>query len=67
MGVAVTLVSTKKETDMLLGIAEYYGIEMTLLESHDWDNVEDMIQKTLKSSRAGASFNTSGEETEPSG
>ncbi len=41
---------------MIREIQEYFGVDMTSLPSDDWDQVEDIIKKVIKSSRAGKDF-----------
>ena len=47
---------------MIRQISEYFGVEMTALPNDDWDTVEHIIKKVIKSSRAEAGYNqTAGE------
>lgn len=41
---------------MIREIQEYFDVEMTSLPSDDWDKVEDIIKRVIKSSRAGKDF-----------
>ncbi len=41
---------------MIREIEEYFEVKMTSLPSDDWDKVEDVIKKVIKSSRAGKDF-----------
>lgn len=41
---------------MLKEISDYFGVEMTSLPHNDWDQVEEIIKKVIKSSRAGSNF-----------
>lgn len=43
---------------MLNEISAYFGVEMTSLPYNDWDQVEDIIKRVIKSSRAGSNFQT---------
>ena len=42
---------------MIRQISDYFGVEMTALPNDDWDTVETIIKKVIKSSRAGAGYN----------
>lgn len=41
---------------MIREIQDYFGVAMTALPSDDWDQVEEIIKKVIKSSRAGKDF-----------
>ena len=41
---------------MIRQISEYFGVQMTALPHDDWDTVESIIKRVIKSSRAGANF-----------
>ena len=41
---------------MIKEISDYFGVDMTSLPHDDWDKVEDIIKKVIKSSRAGSNF-----------
>ena len=43
---------------MIKDISDYFGVDMTSLPHDDWDQVEEMIKKVIKSSRAGSNFQT---------
>lgn len=45
-------------------IEQYFNIKMTPLPSDDWDEVESVIKKVIKSSRAGKNFNATNSLTE---
>ena len=47
---------------MIQQISEYFGVEMTALPHEDWDIVEGIIKRVIKSSRAGANFRTTNED-----
>ena len=47
---------------MLNQISRYFGVEMTALPHDDWDTVEEIIKRVIKSSRAGANFKTANED-----
>ncbi len=44
---------------MIQEISDYFGVEMISLPHEDWDRVEEIIKKVIKSSRAGSNFQTS--------
>ena len=48
---------------MIREISEYFGVEMTALPHDDWDTVEGIIKRVIKSSRAGANFRTNEDVT----
>ena len=41
---------------MIKQISDFFGVEMTPLPHDDWDTVEEIIKKVIKSSRAGSNF-----------
>ena len=41
---------------MVKEISEYFAVEMTSLPYDDWDRIEEIVKKVVKSSRAGANF-----------
>ena len=41
---------------MIHQISDYFGVQMTALPHDDWDTVETMVKRVIKSSRAGANF-----------
>ena len=57
MGVSISLVSGRKSMQLIRDIEEYFHIKMTPLPMEDWDEVETVIKKVIKSSRAGKDFN----------
>lgn len=56
MGVSISLISGQRSHKMLHEIQDYFNVDMTSLPSDDWDKVEDIIKKVIKSSRAGKDF-----------
>lgn len=56
VGVAVSFVYDKPSWDMLNQIVEYYNTQPTKLPTDDWDAVEDIVKKVIKSSRAGSNM-----------
>ncbi|KAI9730830.1 MAG: RNA helicase required for poly(A+) mRNA export [Cirrosporium novae-zelandiae] len=56
VGVSISFVHDKTSWMALKKIAEYFSVQITRLETDDWDNVEDTIKEVIKSSRAGQNF-----------
>ena len=56
VGVSISLVKDRRSFNALQTIAEYFRIPLSKLNTDDWDSIEETIQATLKSSRAGANF-----------
>ena len=56
VGVAVTFVSSKKDWSMLMDIQKYFGSEITRVSTEDWDDLEEIVTKIIKSSRSGTNF-----------
>jgi ATP-dependent RNA helicase DDX19/DBP5 len=55
VGVALTFVHDKRSWKQLNDIAHYFKTDLHPIDTSDWDNVEEMIQNVIKSSRAGKS------------
>lgn len=53
VGVAISFIHDKKSWSNLSDIAKYYNTELMPLDTKDWDSVEEIIKKVIKSSRAG--------------
>lgn len=62
VGVALTFVHDKKSWTQLNYIAEYFKTDLHPIDTSDWDAVEEMIQKIIRSSRAGKSTKEMTEE-----
>ena len=58
VGVSISLVTGHSSHRMIKQIQEYFAVDMTALPHDDWDKVEDIIKKVIKSSRAGTNFKT---------
>lgn len=56
VGVAITFVHDKKSWQNLHSIANYFDVTPTQLPNKDWDMVEDIVKKVIKSSRAGTNL-----------
>lgn len=58
MGVSISLITGRASHKMIEQIQEYFAVQMTALPHNDWDQVEEIIKKVIKSSRAGTNFKT---------
>jgi ATP-dependent RNA helicase DDX19/DBP5 len=56
VGVSISFVHDKASFDALNGIAQHYGIDLIKLNHDDWDETEEVVQKVIKSSRAGVNL-----------
>ncbi|KAJ5555314.1 hypothetical protein N7535_007753 [Penicillium sp. DV-2018c] len=56
IGVAITFVSNRTEWEMLRKIQEHFQCTIDRIDTSDWDEVEEMIKKTIKNTRAQADF-----------
>ncbi|KAI5300842.1 RNA helicase required for poly(A+) mRNA export [Ascosphaera pollenicola] len=56
VGVALSFVANKTDWDLLQGIANYFQCEIQRVDSKDWDEVEKVVKKVIKSSRAGVNL-----------
>ena len=56
VGVSISLVHGRRSHDMIEEISDYFKVQMSELPFDDWDRVEDVIKKVIKSSRAGKDF-----------
>ncbi|KAL9108839.1 MAG: hypothetical protein Q9187_008247 [Circinaria calcarea] len=56
VGVSISFVYDKKSWEMLMQIQNYFQIEMTRIDTSDWDMVEETVKKVIKSSRADPNF-----------
>ena len=56
VGVSISLINGQRDYRMIRQISQYFGVEMTGLPYDDWDEVEEIIKKVIKSSRAGKDF-----------
>ncbi|CAG8894318.1 unnamed protein product [Penicillium nalgiovense] len=56
IGVAISFVSNRNEWDMLRKIQEHFQCIIDRIDTSDWDEVEEMIKKTIKNTRAQADF-----------
>ena len=56
VGVAIAMVCGQQSYRLVKEISEYFAIEMTSLPYNDWDQIEEIVKKVVKSSRAGANF-----------
>ena len=56
IGVAISFVSNRNEWEMLRKIQEHFQCTIDRIDTSDWDEVEEMIKKTIKNTRAQANF-----------
>ncbi|PYI05357.1 DEAD-domain-containing protein [Aspergillus sclerotiicarbonarius CBS 121057] len=56
VGVSISFVSNREEWEMLNQIQKYFNTSIQRIDTKDWDEVEDIIKKTIKSSRAQIAF-----------
>ncbi|OQD77631.1 hypothetical protein PENDEC_c002G07069 [Penicillium decumbens] len=56
IGVAISFVSNRDEWEMLRKIQQHFNCSIERIDTNDWDEVEDLIKRTLKNSRAQANF-----------
>lgn len=56
IGVAISFVSNREEWDMLRQIQQHFSCQIDRIDTSDWDEVERMIKRTIKNSRAQAQF-----------
>ena len=56
VGVSISLILGNRDQKMIRQISDYFGVQMTGLPYNDWDEVEDIIKKVIKSSRASKDF-----------
>lgn len=60
VGVAITFVSDKQSWSLLNQISSYFNITPTRLPNGDWDEVEEIVKRVIKSSRAGTNMKMEG-------
>ncbi|OGM47266.1 ATP-dependent RNA helicase dbp5 [Aspergillus bombycis] len=56
VGVSISFVSNREEWNMLNQIQQYFNCTIQRVDTKDWDEVEDIIKKTIKNTRAQAQF-----------
>ncbi|KAK1149095.1 RNA helicase required for poly(A+) mRNA export [Aspergillus melleus] len=56
VGVSISFVSNRDEWNMLNQIQRYFNTDIQRIDTNDWDEVEDIIKKTIKNTRAQAGF-----------
>jgi len=59
VGVSISFVHDKRSWEQVAFIQQYFGVEMTRLDTSDWDSVEKTIKQVIKSSRAGSNMKMS--------
>ena len=53
VGVAISFVYNKESWEQLAKISAYFGVSPQKVPTDDWDLVEDIVKKVIRSSRAG--------------
>lgn len=56
VGVSISFVYDRQSYQALSSIVGHYGIDLIKLNHDDWDETEEVVQKVIKSSRAGTNF-----------
>ncbi|RDW74414.1 ATP-dependent RNA helicase DBP5 [Aspergillus mulundensis] len=56
VGVSISFVANREEWELLNQIQRYFNTDIQRIDTKDWDEVEDIIKKTIKNSRAQAGF-----------
>lgn len=56
VGVSISLIHGPRAHKMIKQISDYFLVDMTELPYNDWDSVEEIIKKVVKSSRAQKDF-----------
>lgn len=56
MGVSISFVSNRDEWELLNQIQRFFNTEIQRINTNDWDEVEEIIKKTIKNTRAQAGF-----------
>ncbi|PTU19886.1 hypothetical protein P175DRAFT_0502062 [Aspergillus ochraceoroseus IBT 24754] len=56
VGVSISFVSNRDEWNMLNQIQKYFNTNIQRIDTGDWDEVEDIIKKTIKNPRSQANF-----------
>ncbi|KAJ5584601.1 Helicase C-terminal, partial [Penicillium hispanicum] len=56
IGVAISFVSNRDEWEMLRKIQQHFSCNIERVDTNDWDEVENVIKRTIKNSRAQANF-----------
>ncbi|KAL5336579.1 P-loop containing nucleoside triphosphate hydrolase protein [Aspergillus crustosus] len=56
VGVSISFVANRDEWNMLNQIQKYFNTDIQRIDTKDWDEVEDIIKKTIKNTRAQGNF-----------
>lgn len=56
VGVSVSFVANKKDWEYLQVIQNFFQTEIQRVDTRDWDEVEEVVQSIIKSSRSGTNF-----------
>ena len=60
---SISFVYDKVSWSMLMAIQNYFKIEMTRVDTSDWDLVEETVKRVIKSSRAAPDYKPSSDVT----
>ena len=61
VGVSICLICGNRDWQAVQYIAQYFQVDMLGLDTADWDNIETMVKKIIKSTRADADYNKGSE------
>ncbi|RJE26834.1 hypothetical protein PHISCL_00859 [Aspergillus sclerotialis] len=56
VGVSISFVSNREEWEMLNEIQSFFNTTIQRIDTGDWDEVEEIIKKTIKNPRSAANF-----------
>jgi ATP-dependent RNA helicase DDX19/DBP5 len=56
VGVAISFVHDKRSWQQMSDISKHFGVDILPVETDDWDHVEEVVTKVIKSSRAGVNL-----------
>ena len=56
IGAAISFVHDRRSWEMLAEIGAYFDVAMVRVDTNDWDEVESVLTKILKSPAAAAGF-----------
>ena len=56
VGVSISFVHDRQSWEMLTEIGKYFNVQMLRVETQDWDAVEEVIKKVLKSPAADPEY-----------
>ncbi|GAD95290.1 hypothetical protein ATEG_08153 [Paecilomyces variotii No. 5] len=56
VGVSISFVANREEWQMLMAIQDFFKTDITRIDTRDWDEVEEIIKKTIKNPRSHANY-----------